>query len=92
MYIPACPTTKSNLDYLKKQRDTFFAGTPPPDFPGGKGESEHNQRADVSYLFGRARPESLSAFGMEPFEETAMDYPGQGEVLNYANKVLGFGH
>lgn len=26
MYIPACPLTEANAEYLKRQRDTFFEG------------------------------------------------------------------
>lgn len=27
MYIPACPLTDTNAEYLKRQRETFFKGT-----------------------------------------------------------------
>ena len=27
MYIPACPLTEANAEYLKRQRETFFEGT-----------------------------------------------------------------
>lgn len=39
MYIPAVPLTLKNLHYIKEQRDSMTARTPPPDFPGGEGES-----------------------------------------------------
>ena len=31
MYIPACPLTEANADYLVRQREAFFEGTSPPD-------------------------------------------------------------
>lgn len=27
MYIPACPLTETNADYLVRQREAFFEGT-----------------------------------------------------------------
>ncbi|KAF5018876.1 hypothetical protein F66182_9137, partial [Fusarium sp. NRRL 66182] len=35
LYIPVCPVTKQNGEYMARQRDAFRAGTPGPDFPGG---------------------------------------------------------
>jgi hypothetical protein len=32
MYIPAVPQTPQNIDYVKRQAETFLAGTNPPDF------------------------------------------------------------
>lgn len=40
MYIPAIPLTANNWSYIQKQADDFRRGVPPPDFPGGKGESQ----------------------------------------------------
>jgi hypothetical protein len=39
MYIPSVPLTPLNLEYVKHQRESFLAARPPPDFPGGVGES-----------------------------------------------------
>lgn len=46
LYIPACPMTEHNLQYLVKQRDAFLRGTPAPDFPdaNGPGESKFDGR------------------------------------------------
>ncbi|KAL2271065.1 hypothetical protein VTJ83DRAFT_436 [Remersonia thermophila] len=35
MYLPACPLTQTNALYLARQRKSFLAGTPGPDFGGG---------------------------------------------------------
>lgn len=41
MYIPAVPLTPMNADYVRRQKERFVQGLPPPDFPPGKGESEY---------------------------------------------------
>ena len=38
MYIPAVPYTSQNAAYIKRQKESFLQGTPPPDFPAWKGE------------------------------------------------------
>ncbi|THH30269.1 hypothetical protein EUX98_g3936 [Antrodiella citrinella] len=40
MYIPAVPYTPQNAAYVERQKASFLAGIPPPDFPRGKGETE----------------------------------------------------
>lgn len=40
MYIPAVPTTPANLEYVNRQRENFFKGERPPDFPKGRNEKE----------------------------------------------------
>ena len=39
MYIPSVPLTSKNVEYVRDQRESFLAAKPPPDFPGGVGES-----------------------------------------------------
>jgi len=34
MYIPCCPLTETNAEYLVRQREAFSEGRPAPDFPG----------------------------------------------------------
>jgi Protein of unknown function (DUF1479) len=91
LYIPVCPTTKSNAEYLAQQRDAFLNGYPGPDFPGGKGESEHIGRATVDYLMGNLQDEGLQAMGLERL--SAMDDEeavGARQVIDNANEILGF--
>lgn len=65
MYIPAIPLTHQNFEYISYQRQSFEQGIPPPDFPGGEGESKH---------IGRGTPDDINdivarrAMGLEPFE------------------------
>lgn len=65
LYIPAIPLTQANFDYIIQQRATFRQGIPPPDFPGGAGESTHRGRgvpADIK------DPVARRAMGLMPFE------------------------
>lgn len=34
LYIPCCPLTEANAEYLGRQREAFAEGRPAPDFPG----------------------------------------------------------
>ncbi|GAC96212.1 hypothetical protein PHSY_003792 [Pseudozyma hubeiensis SY62] len=44
LYIPAIPTTQVNWRYIMQQKQCFDQGLPPPDFPGGQGESGFQAR------------------------------------------------
>ncbi|KAG9552658.1 DUF1479-domain-containing protein, partial [Aureobasidium melanogenum] len=90
LYIPACPLTERNAEYLVRQRDCFLRGTPSPDFPGGIGESQHIGRAvqeDISAVSG---VNGLCAMGLERFDENAGRTPGEKKVMASANRTLGF--
>ncbi|KAJ0143976.1 Uncharacterized protein HZ326_13247 [Fusarium oxysporum f. sp. albedinis] len=43
-YIPAVALTPKNMEYIRDQKATLLSGRPPPDFPGGTGESEFKSR------------------------------------------------
>jgi hypothetical protein len=56
MYIPSVPLTPLNADYVRDQREMFLAARPPPDFPGGVGESSFKgtgRAEDIEGLAGR---------------------------------------
>ena len=89
MYIPACPTTKANVEYAQKQREHFLQGIPAPDFPGGIGESQHIGRPDAATLMALAGQDALRACGFAPFDVSAAKERGEKEVLKYGNKVMG---
>jgi Protein of unknown function (DUF1479) len=80
MYIPSVPMCDMNVDYIKVQKEAFVKGTPPPDFPGGIGESKHVGRGEEQSLKGNA---ARAAFGFEKFQ-------GESEVVKRANAILGF--
>ncbi|EMT70449.1 Putative protein ybiU [Fusarium odoratissimum] len=43
-YAPAVALTPKNMEYIRDQKATLLSGRPPPDFPGGTGESEFKSR------------------------------------------------
>lgn len=91
MYIPSCPLTERNAEYLERQRTEFLAGTPGPDFPGGKGESEHVGRPKTEDLRRAAEKIGLQAMGLEGFDVVEGSSAGEREVFRKANEILGFG-
>ncbi|KAF8341047.1 hypothetical protein F5887DRAFT_888290 [Amanita rubescens] len=84
MYIPTAPLTIDNAHYLRLQRENFVAGLPPPDFPGGRGESECIGRATIDVL---KSTEARRTAGFEPFVASA---GGENvQVVQRANQALG---
>lgn len=91
MYIPACPLTEANAEFLAKQRECFLDGTPCPDFGGGKGESEHVGRPGIEHVRIVNPVEGMQAFGLREWHSGEQELTsGQREVLDRANKILGF--
>lgn len=91
MYIPVVPVTQANVDYLRRQRETFVAGEPGPDFPGGKGETDHVGRPTVEYLAEKGGEAGLRAMGLASLKK--MDWEqgeGASDCINRANQALGF--
>lgn len=92
LYIPACPLTVANAEYMARQRDSFRRGIPAPDFPGGVGESLHVGRETVEELRARADipKEALRAMGLEAWDIGGEMTEGEREVVGRANEVLGY--
>ncbi|KAI1742743.1 DUF1479 domain protein [Xylaria scruposa] len=90
LYIPVCPITEQNAEYLARQREAFLAGYPAPDQPGGQGEAQHMNRPTESYLRTHADSNGLRAFGFEKIATAESDGPGAREVIRKANEILGF--
>ncbi|KAK1834047.1 hypothetical protein QBC39DRAFT_389689 [Podospora conica] len=90
LYIPVCPTTEASARYVARQRDAFLAGTPAPDFPGGKGESEHLGRPTVEYILAQAESEGAQALGLGKLATCEGESAGGEEAVRRANDVLGF--
>lgn len=61
-YIPSVPLTVANAEYVASQRDSFQAGIPPPDFPGGDGESRFAGKGDEKAVIG---DEGKMAMGLQ---------------------------
>lgn len=90
LYIPICPVTETNAKYVARMREAWRNGTPGPDFPGGKGESEHVGRPTEEFLRSVANADGLASVGLEPLVEPVDGSPGEKEVFRRANALLGF--
>jgi hypothetical protein len=84
LYIPAIPLTPHNADYLRDQRVAFQQGIPPPDFPGGEGESKFEGRARESDVTSTA---SRVALGLSPFSASGTLNPA---LVARVNGILGY--
>ncbi|KAE8542256.1 hypothetical protein D1P53_001029 [Cryptococcus gattii VGV] len=76
-YIPAVPTTPNNVQYIAQQRDAFLHGVPPPDFPGGAGESQFSDRATPKDIQSEA---GKFAMGLKPLEASRERLPRASTV------------
>lgn len=90
MYIPICPVTAINAQYVVRQREAWRNGTPGPDFPGGEGEARHAGRPTEAKLRQWAGREALQSMGLEKLVPGSAPTPGQREVVGQANAILGF--
>jgi len=91
LYIPVCPVTEANAEYVVQQRQMFLTGHPGPDFPGGKGESEHVGRPGEDYLRLHANDDAMGAMGFAPLSAQIMgNDAGAEQVIRKANASYGF--
>jgi hypothetical protein len=90
LYIPVCPTTEASAAYVARQRDTFIQGLPAPDFPGGKGESEHVGRPPVEHVVRCCEPVGVQSMGLTKLEIRDGETAGGREAIRRANAILGF--
>ncbi|KAJ5819759.1 hypothetical protein N7474_005350 [Penicillium riverlandense] len=82
-YIPSVPLTPSNAQYITQQRDAFLKGVPPPDFPGGLGESQFSDRGQIGDIQSEA---GKMAMGLSPIKVN-----GKNEKLAHEiNGILGY--
>jgi hypothetical protein len=86
MYIPAVPLTELNARYVRDQRAAFEARIPPPDFPGGEGETTFTGTGTPSDL---VSTDARRSMGLEEVEITA-DLPGDRAARSASNEILGF--
>ncbi len=86
MYIPAVPLTRLNAEYIRDQRACFEARCPPPDFPGGEGETSFKGTGTPADIQGA---DARRAMGLEAFPVTHDMRPGEQAARRTANNVLG---
>ncbi|KJA28714.1 hypothetical protein HYPSUDRAFT_33048 [Hypholoma sublateritium FD-334 SS-4] len=80
LYIPAVPLTVHNANYLRDQRINFLAGLPPPDFPGGAGETEFVGRGTAEDI---PSSEGREMYGLQAFAADS----SKGMSADFAQKV-----
>ncbi|RFU32375.1 hypothetical protein B7463_g3985, partial [Scytalidium lignicola] len=85
-YLPILPLCDINIAYLKDQKLSFEKGAPPPDFPGGVGETKHSERGQFDSIYPAGRP----ALGYGPFDVTLAKSEGEKIAYESANKILGY--
>jgi hypothetical protein len=93
LYVPTCPLTTQNAEFLARQRQAFLEGLPCPDFGGGAGETDHIGRPgpeDVEEA-SQGKDAGMIAFGLQEWDSSAAGLSeAQRELFDRANKVLGF--
>ncbi|KAG0652040.1 hypothetical protein D0Z07_0900 [Hyphodiscus hymeniophilus] len=87
MYIPSCPLTEQNAEYLVRQREAFSSGSPGPDFPGGVGESEHVGRMGKEDVRNVGGEDGLRAMGLGSWEINGRTN-GIRRVVKKANELI----
>jgi Protein of unknown function (DUF1479) len=91
LYIPACPMTPPNVEFLTRQRQAAVAYSPPPDFPdaGGRGELGFQGAVDWNSL----ASDGLRAMGLGSRKWEVKEHMTEGErkVIEAANKMC-FGY
>ncbi|CAD0106446.1 unnamed protein product [Aureobasidium uvarum] len=93
LYIPACPLTTRNAEFLARQRQAFLEGLPGPDFGGGVGETRHIGRSGLEKVeeASQGKDAGMVAFGLQEWDSSASGLSEtQRELFDRANKVLGF--
>lgn len=91
MYIPACAMTRSNVNFLTKQRESASLWSPPPDFPGAGGEGEKHYQGKVDWSSNFIEPEAKRAMGFAgngAFEIQPHMSEGEQSIVRDANRVL----
>ncbi|KAK2687825.1 hypothetical protein QWA68_013727 [Fusarium oxysporum] len=85
-YIPLVSLTPSNTQYVAQQRDAFLKGVPPPDFPGGSGESDFVDQGTTKYIL---TDSGRLAMGLSPLN-TLEKTKGKESLASEVNKILGY--
>jgi hypothetical protein len=81
LYIPSVPLTLANVKYIKDQREQYLAGVPPPDFPGGTGESAFKNKGVESDILSL---EGKRAMGLAPFDLAAAVDAAERDIMEEA--------
>lgn len=87
LYIPACPMTPPNVEFLMKQRKAAVAYAPPPDFPGAGGEGELGFKG--AFDWNSLPTDGLRAMGLgsQKWDVNENMSDGERKVVEDANRM-----
>lgn len=72
--------------YVAQQRDSFLKGVPPPDFPGGSGESQFVDKATTKDILSDSGRLAMGLSPLNPSQATK----GKESLVSEVNKILGY--
>ena len=87
LYIPVCPLSLPNVEYLIEQRKAALAYSPPPDFPGSGGEGELGFKGAVDWDV--VPTDALRTMGLGPRKWDITSHMAEGvrRVIADANRL-----
>ncbi len=85
LYIPAIPLTQQNMRYVQAQRACFEQGLPPPDFPGGDGESAFQGRGQTGDVRG---DEARCAMGLQRIAVSEEVQEAERKLIEACNALV----
>ena len=88
LYIPACAITKSNLEFLQRQRMAALKYSPPPDFPGAGGDGEIGFNGAVDWNTLSLDGKRAMGLGSQKWDIIDGMTEGEKSVINEGNRML----
>ncbi|KIW75786.1 hypothetical protein Z517_10529 [Fonsecaea pedrosoi CBS 271.37] len=88
MYIPACAITRPNVEFLKRQRMSALAYSPPPDFPGAGGDGEVGFLGAVSWDQVNDAGKRAMGFGKMMWDFSPDMSEGEWKAIEAGNRTL----
>ena len=88
LYIPACAVTKSNIEFMKKQRAAALRYSPPQDFPGAGGPGEIGFKGAFDWNSLDNEGKRAMGIGNMPWTITEGMSGGERRILEEGNKSL----
>ncbi|KAL2400930.1 hypothetical protein ABEF95_001834 [Exophiala dermatitidis] len=88
LYIPACAMTKSNLEFLNRQRMAALRYSPPPDFPGAGGDGELGFVGAVDWNHINDEGKRAMGLGRRKWEIKDGMSEGEAKVIEMGNRML----
>ncbi|KAK5289664.1 hypothetical protein LTR99_001630 [Exophiala xenobiotica] len=88
LYIPACAMTRSNLEFLHRQRMSALRYSPPPDFPGAGGDGEIGFKGAVDWDQVNDEGKRAMGLGKKTWQITPNMTEGERRIVQVGNRVL----